>query len=130
MKHEESSLQISCVKWFRLQWRKYAELLNSVPNGGARNAITGAIIKAEGSVRGVADLELNMARGGWFGLKIEMKTPKGRQSPQQRNWQSLIEEQGYKYIICRSLDEFRQGITEYLTMPQTKSYPQQPQKSV
>ena len=120
MRNIESRLQIACVRWFRLQYPKAANLLNSVPNGGARNVVTGAIIKAEGAVRGVADLELNIARGGWFGLKIEMKTAKGRQSPQQRDWQSEIERQGYMYILVRSFDEFRECVGWYMAQPPTE----------
>ncbi len=114
MRHIESNIQIACVKWFRLAHRRYAKLLNAVPNGGARNVITGAILKAEGVIPGVADLELNMARGGWHGLKIELKTPKGRQSASQKAWQTAIEAQGYKYIIVRSLEEFILEIDKYL----------------
>ena len=114
MRNIESRLQIACVKWFRLQYPRKANLLNSVPNGGARSAITGAIIKAEGAVRGVADLELNIAKGGWHGLKIEMKTAKGRQSIYQKNWQRLVEAQGYKYIIARSIEEFMEQVTDYM----------------
>lgn len=120
MRNIESRLQIACVKWFRLQYPKAANLLNSVPNGGARNVVTGAIIKAEGAVRGVADLELNIARGGWFGLKIEMKTEKGRQSPHQREWQSEIERQGYMYIVARSFEEFRECVSWYMAQPPTE----------
>ena len=114
MRNIESNLQIACVKWFRLQYPRKANLLNSVPNGGARNAITGAIIKKEGAVRGVADLELNIAKGGWHGLKIEMKTAKGRHSPYQKQWQKDIEAEGYLYAIVRSVDEFIQLITWYI----------------
>ncbi len=120
MRNIESRLQIACVKWFRLQYPKVANLLNSVPNGGARNVVTGAIIKAEGAVRGVADLELNIARGGWFGLKIEMKTEKGRQSQYQRQWQQEIERQGYMYIVARSFDEFRECVGWYMAQPPTE----------
>ena len=116
MRNIESRLQMACVKWFRYQYPRLANLLNSVPNGGARNVVTGAIIKAEGAVRGVADLELNIAKGGWHGLKIEMKTPKGRQSPFQKQWQKDIEAQGYKYIIVRSIEEFIQEIYLYLSL--------------
>lgn len=115
MRNIESNLQIACVRWYRLQYPRIANLLNSVPNGGARNAITGAIIKKEGAVRGVADLELNIAAHGYHGLKIEMKTAKGRQSPFQKQWQKDIEAQGYLYAIVRSVDEFMQLLNWYIT---------------
>ena len=56
MKNVESKIQIACVNWFRYQYPKYKKLLFSVPNGGARNSITGAILKMEGALAGVSDL--------------------------------------------------------------------------
>ena len=58
MKNIESKIQIACVNWFRYQYPEYKKLLFSVPNGGARNSITGAILKAEGALSGVSDLIL------------------------------------------------------------------------
>lgn len=123
MRHRESNIQIQCVRYFTLQYPEYTwrtadghfgSLLNSVPNGGHRSATEAAIMKAEGVVPGVADLELNIARGGYHGLKIEMKTDTGRQSPSQKAWQTQIEAQGYKYAVCRSFDEFVKIIENYL----------------
>ena len=55
MKHVESSLQIQCVRWFRYQYP--SRTIFSIPLGGNRNAVTGAILKAEGALAGVADPE-------------------------------------------------------------------------
>ena len=54
----EHALQCACVHWFRIQYPEYATLIFAVPNGGARNAITGARLKDEGVTAGVADLIL------------------------------------------------------------------------
>ena len=71
MKNLESKLQILCVKWFRLQFPNV--LIFSIPNGGQRNLITAKILKAEGTVAGVADLQILKAKKGYNGLFIEMK---------------------------------------------------------
>ena len=126
-RHIESRLQTSCVRWFRLAHREFAVLLNSVPNGLLTSATQARIAVAEGLTKGVADLELNIARGPWHGLKIEMKEEhlavnadgrlerkRGYQSPDQRAWQAAVEAQGYRYAVCRSLDEFRALIEDYL----------------
>jgi hypothetical protein len=47
-------------------------------------------------------------------LCIEIKTPTGRQSPEQRAWQAAIEAQGYKYAIARDVLGFVKIIQEYL----------------
>ena len=38
---------------------------------------------------------------------IELKTDKGKQSNEQKEWQSMIESQGFDYYIIRSLEEFK-----------------------
>ena len=43
-----------------------------------------------------------------------MKTKTGRQSPEQKAWQAKVEQYGYKYAVCRSLDEFINTIENYL----------------
>ena len=60
----------------------------AVPNGGKRDARTGAQMKYEGSVRGVSDLILLVPKKGFSALCIEMKRPKGKQSEEQIRWQS------------------------------------------
>ena len=114
MTHQESQIQQMCVKYFRLKHRKLALSLFACPNGGGRNKIEAAIMKGEGVVSGVADLLLLHPSGKYHGLCIEMKTPSGKQSPNQRTWQYHIEQEGYKYIICRSLDDFMKEIDDYL----------------
>lgn len=114
MRHDESNLQIACVRWFRLQFPSIAPLLFSVPNGGRRDAVTGAILKAEGAVAGVADLLLLLPSGDYHGLCIEMKTAKGRQSAAQMEWQKAVEAVGYKYAVVRSFAQFADLIDDYI----------------
>ena len=112
--HIESQLQKSCVKWFRMQFPRLRPLLFAVPNGGARSAITGAILKSEGVLAGVADLLLLVPNEKYHGLCIEMKTAKGRQSTTQKQWERAVTLQGYKYIVCRSFTDFVKEINNYL----------------
>jgi hypothetical protein len=113
---EEHRIQVACFNWFNVQYPKFRGLLYHVPNGGWRDKVVAAKLKAGGVVPGVADLALDMARGGYHGMKIELKTAKGKQSPAQREWQRLVEAQGYRYIICHSLDEFKKEIDGYLLL--------------
>ena len=114
MRHIESIIQQNCVKWFRLQYPKLALLLFAVPNGGARRRIEGAIMKAEGVTKGVSDLLLLFPAKRYHGLCIEMKTEKGKQQPSQKIWQRAVEDAGYKYVICRSFEDFMEQINAYL----------------
>lgn len=119
-KHRQSpemKLQAACVL---IAWNDFPEtrkLLFHVANELDRpdsNPILGAIRKAQGIVSGVSDLILLIPRGQYHGLMIEMKTKDGSQSIHQREWQKLVEEQGYRYVVVRSEEEFRAVLTEYL----------------
>lgn len=114
MRHLEDSLQKRCVMWFSLQYREYAKLLHHSPNGGKRNAIEAAKFKAMGVRAGFPDLILCIARQGYHGLFVELKTAKGRQSDNQKYYQAVLEEQGYKYVVIRSIEDFIATINDYL----------------
>ena len=111
---EEHHIQCACVNWFRYQYPEYSSLLFAVPNGGARSKATAGRLKAEGVVAGVADLLLLVPSCGYHGLCIEMKTKTGKQSDSQKPWQKEVQKKGYKYVVCRSLDEFIEIIDEYI----------------
>lgn len=109
----EDKLQAECVKWFRLQYPKHT--LFAIPNGGQRNAVTGALLKKTGTLAGVADLFLMYAVFPYNGLFIEMKVGKNKQTDSQVEFQSRAEGGCYKYEICRSFDEFKDCIIKYFT---------------
>ncbi len=103
-------------------WAHYAQaampdlkLLHAIPNGGHRNKITAAKLKAEGVKAGVPDICLPVARGCYNGLYIELKTQKGRISPQQQKWLSNLNDQNYRAVICRGWLMAQQEIQSYLT---------------
>lgn len=111
---QEHRLQCACVQWFRTQHPKFNHNLFAVPNGGRRDKVTGAKLKAEGVLAGVADLILLKSNADYGALLIEMKTGSGKQSEVQGRWQKAIEKDGYKYVLCRSLDDFMREINAYL----------------
>ena len=112
MQHNESKLQIECVRWFRLAYPKLT--LFAIPNGGRRGKIEASIMKAEGVLAGVSDLFLANASKEHHGIFIEMKHGSGKQTDSQLQFQKSVEEQGYQYIVCKSFDEFKKTIEEYL----------------
>ena len=114
MNHAESALQSACVQWFRLQYPHYASHLFAIGNGVPNNARQGAIRKREGAVRGVADLMLMVSNKEHCGLFIEMKTPEGKVSADQKAFGERAILSGYAYFVCRSLDEFMAVIRLYL----------------
>jgi len=111
MKNLESRIQQSIISYHRLQYPRVP--IFAIPNGGARSPITGAILKAEGVMRGVADLFV-MCNGGIF---VEVKTEAGRQSPEQKHFQSLCAERGFAYFVCRSVTDYDEQVSPLITKP-------------
>ena len=123
-KHEESDLQIRCIKWFRYQYPAYARLMEHPKNEGTGDRRRGSIAKAEGVQPGVADLilhvpaafnEKRMFERSYFSLAIEMKTSTGRQSHAQKEWQQFFEAAGGRYIVVRSYEEFTDEVCKYIS---------------
>ena len=104
MKHQESSLQIACVKWFRMVYREPDYLICTFPNGGSRSIITAQILKAEGSRAGMPDLVIFAKSKCFF---IEMKASKGVLSENQKVIHEILQKLGFMVYICRSFDEFK-----------------------
>lgn len=128
MRHGESTLQQQCVLWFRRNYPEYALNYFAVPNGGGRSKIEAAIMHGEGCTAGVADTLLLVAAQGYYGLCVEYKTitytwdpvkkketaKKSYQSKEQKEWQAAVEKTGYKYVVVRTKDEFKEEIESYL----------------
>jgi hypothetical protein len=126
--HRESDLQIRCLKWFRYQYPEFARLMQHPHNeGNGLNRRQQAIANAEGVTKGVADILLhlpaeNMSQQigcmvfslNYFSLAIEMKTPIGKQSADQKTWQRFFEAAGGKYIVIRDYDTFVEEVSDYM----------------
>lgn len=113
VKQSETELQQACIKWYRLQYQN-SPLLISLPNGADVSDQNSARLVREGLFPGASDLLLIAPTSIWHGLFIEMKTDEGVQSHDQKIFQRRVENFGYKYIICRSFDEFNESVTAYM----------------
>ena len=113
MKHLESRMQVACVKWFRLQYRQFGELLIHVPNGGSRDLRTAQRLKAEGVIPGVSDLVLFMPNTKYHGLFLELKIKPNKQSEHQKKWQLIVEAMNYRYVMVYSFEDFKLQIESY-----------------
>jgi len=76
-------------------------------------------MRAEGAKAGVPDLSLPVARGGWFGLFIEMKFGRNKTTPAQDWWIEKLRGQRYRVAVCYSFEEARDLILAYLSKPPT-----------
>lgn len=86
-----------------------------VPNGGYRNAREGARLKAQGVKPGVPDLCIPVARSGFHGLYIEMKTETGKPSKAQTKWINTLRDEGYCAYVCRDVDAAINLIDRYMS---------------
>jgi len=112
MKHKESELQQTCIKWFRLYYT--SKIIFAIPNGGSRHVIEAARLKREGVLAGVADLCILVANSQYHALFIELKIGKGYQTINQKEFEQYCIKNDYQYSVCRSFDEFVKIVTDYI----------------
>ena len=114
----EHAEQCALVSWWSYVCRNAGvpeRLLFAIPNGGARSAVTGATLKAEGVRPGIPDLFLAVPSKGYNGLFVEMKKKRcGRISPCQMQAKSELERFGYCVKVCRGFEEAKKEISRYL----------------
>lgn len=118
----EDKIQSDCFMWFYNAYPVLRGLLFHIPNGGQRSAREANKFKAMGVIAGIPDLFLSIPSrnknglntGLYYGLYIEMKTPTGVLSKEQKEIHIKLIAQGYHVTVCRSLEEFKSLILNYL----------------
>ena len=106
----EAQIQAACVTWL---WNTYPQTrgLFFAVNNNSEHVARAMNRKAVGLVAGVSDT-IFLWRGK--ALLIEFKTPTGKQSAKQKEWQAKAEAQGFSYHIVRSLEGFQDLIKKTL----------------
>jgi len=99
----EEMLQSDCTQWFWNTYPSQRRMLFHVDNN-SYNAVIGAKKKALGVVKGVSDLIFIVENRVIF---IEMKTPTGDQSAEQKDFQLKVEARGHEYVIIRTFTQFK-----------------------
>ncbi|STZ55560.1 VRR-NUC domain [Moraxella lacunata] len=124
----EDNEQIAVISWARWQkWAngKLADYLHHSPNGGKRHITTATRFKAMGTKAGFPDLFLFIPHGGYHGLFIELKTPKGKTkdgktrqagkvSDLQKAMIDRLNAQGYKAVVAYGANNAIDEIKSYL----------------
>lgn len=113
----EHAHQVAVFVWAALNYQKYPELrmMFAIPNGGLRNKITAANLKAEGVRAHVPDIFLPAPRGKWHGLFIEMKKVGGHLDPGQADYLQSLRQQGYGACFCIGWESAVRVLEQYLT---------------
>ena len=118
----EGNEQAALMRWVQFQHAAAFAVTWHTPNGGQRNKVVAAKLKAQGTKAGVPDLQLAMARGGYFGLFIEFKaTPPhdAALSSTQKEMVQQLKAQGYLAVVCKGMRSAMEQINAYLAMPAT-----------
>lgn len=112
----ERQIQESFVDWCRLSEHRYPELrlAFAVPNGGKRDIVTGAQLKAQGVRRGVLDWCLPVARQGFHSLWIEFKRPGEYLTPDQEEYRRLLAVEGSYAAVCTNPESAIDRVRWYL----------------
>lgn len=119
----EEAEQAAVVRWAAFNEVRLPELawLLHIPNGGARNAATGAMLKRTGVRAGVPDLLLPCPRvraegGSWHGLFVEMKRADHSNSPshEQKRWLDYLRRAGYMVVVAYGAEQAIEAIKTYL----------------
>jgi len=121
LEHDEQASVFTWASW-NFSAMPELRLMFAIPNGGHRNLLVAKKMKAEGVKPGIPDIFLPVARGGFHGLFVEMKTAsrkpvkggKGGLSDVQCEWIGDLRNQGYKVAVCYGRDEAILEITNYL----------------
>lgn len=128
----EDSEQMAIIKW--ASWQKWADgkladYLHHSPNGGKRHITTATRFKAMGTKAGFPDLFLFIPCGGYHGLFIELKAPKGKTkdgktrqagkvSDLQQTMIDRLNAQGYKAVVAYGATGAIDEIKAYLGIKQ------------
>lgn len=99
-------------------WASYRtdlKLMTHIPNEGRRSVQYTMELLRMGMKPGFPDIILPVARGGYHGLFIEMKQKHGgRVTPEQKQWQRDLLNEGYCAAVCHGFDEARELIDWYM----------------
>lgn len=93
----EHQLQRAYFDWARLH--PEARRAYAIPNGGQRNVVVAAKLKAEGVRAGVLDVHLPIPRGGAAGLWIEHKAGKKTLSKDQAEEANCLVADGFVVAV-------------------------------
>lgn len=102
-KHEEHKLQVEVVKYLRAKgW-----VVFSIPNERNMGIVDMIRMKSAGLTKGAPDLIAWLPTGYGYGIPywFELKTDKGRRSPEQECMESVAAELDVNYKVIRKLED-------------------------
>lgn len=115
----ETQIQNKILRWakgYLYKGRPLADYLVHVPNGEKRSKRVAAGLKHSGVKKGYPDLVMDIALGGYHGLRIELKTESGGVvSDDQKERIKMLNSEGYLAVVCKGFDETIAVIKNYMS---------------
>ena len=116
----ESDIQIEVINWAKGQMYKNNPLslyLHHSPNGGDRDAKEAARFKAMGTQSGYPDLTLDIAKGGYHGMRIELKrSDNDKETDNQITRIRILREEGYHAVVTKGYEATVKAIQAYMSL--------------
>lgn len=126
----ETSIHKAIIQWLKLQKynnRPLSDYVHHSPNGGFRYkkqnskgkyySPEGKKLKDMGTQKGYPDLLMDIPKGEYHGLRIELKNENGVLSPEQKERLILLNEQGYYAFVGDDIESIIATIQGYLALP-------------
>ncbi|WP_318482526.1 PDDEXK family nuclease [Photobacterium leiognathi] len=108
------------VRIFYLLERFYPneyKLVKAVPNGGLRHDSVGWEMLAEGQKSGSPDIDIEIAKGRYFGMKLEVKTETNKATSIQLEKIELFNSAGFYAVVRNGFDDCWNTIMNYFGLP-------------
>jgi len=90
------------------------ETMYATPNAGKRPGSQGAWMVAEGLKKGVPDIHLPVARGGYHSLWIELKHGKNKTTKEQEWWLERLNALGHLAVVAYEFEGAKAAIEAYM----------------
>lgn len=116
--------QMAVFEW--LKWCKMpgSDMAYATLNGVRLPIGLAVKMSKAGLKQGPLDINLDVGRGGFFGLRVELKRTKGgRLSPEQEQWIARLKEENYQALVCKGAKQAIEAIVDYLRWPKTEVIP-------
>uniref|UniRef100_A0A6M3M4T5 Putative VRR-NUC domain-containing protein n=1 Tax=viral metagenome TaxID=1070528 RepID=A0A6M3M4T5_9ZZZZ len=108
---KEDQIQSNFVSIYRM---RYPDIPIHADSSGVRLTIGSAMkMKRMGRLTGWPDLFIPKPVKSYHGLFIEMKTPDGDVSPEQKEMHAYLLSVGYYVTVCRSVQEAMDAVHKY-----------------
>lgn len=111
----EREIQKAVVQYIRIKYSDVIILMSPIHKTSIQQ---GVLNKAMGYTKGTPDIFLPYPNKFYHGLFVELKTSKGKTSPEQQNVLSKLEELKYCTAVCHSINDAIEIIDKYMIIPE------------